>query len=604
MREVGPYSLRSAALLRAVILGDRAGLDDETELRLQEAGTYHVLAISGGNIAILAGLLVGLGRALAINRRAVDLATSLALIGYGSLVGGGASVNRAVMMAACYLLARAWDHRAPPLNILAVSAGLGAVLQPLILYDTAAWLTYGATLAILLGTPVIVDRLQPSSGFARAAIGLFAASLAAELALFPIGAFMFSRVTVAGLVVNFAAIPLMTVLQVSGMALVAAWWVAPPAVPWLAAAAHASAWALVESARLVDLAPWVTMRLAPPALGVVVTYYAGWVAWGVVRCAPWRGRTGRIAERLGVGAALACVVGAGTWIVVAPGIGGRLDGQVEVTVIDVGQGSAALVRTPGGHAWLVDAGGAGGSGFDIGRRVIEPVLWAQGVRTLSGIVVSHGDVDHADGAPAIIRDLAPPEVWEGVPVVNDPLMRAIREAADRGRALWRVVQRGDAVSDGAATLTVWHPPPADWERQRVRNDDSVVVEVRIGDVSIVLPGDVEAAAERALATVIPPAPIRVLVAPHHGSATSSTWPIIRAARPSLVVISAGRGNRYGHPHASVLARYREAGVPVWRTDQDGAIVLRTDGRVVTVRSFVGRRAVIGPISRAPGAPLP
>ena len=590
---VGSRSPRSSAIVRAVILGDRAGLDDETELRLQEAGTYHVLAISGGNIAILAGVLLAIGRVISGRRAIVKVIVAALLIAYAYLVGGGASVNRATAMAVIYLIARALDHRAPPLNLLAASAGLGAAVDPLVLYDTGAWLTYGATLAILVGTPRMMARIQPVTRPARAACTLLAASLAAELALFPIGAFVFSRVTAAGLVVNFAAIPLMTVVQVSGMALLAADALAPAAVPALAAIAHGSAWGLVESARFVDIAPWITTRLAPPWIGVLAIYYLGWIAW-------WGACDARIPGPRGIDlargvrlSALGVVAGAGLWVVVAPVARGALNDRLEVTFIDVGQGDATLVRCPGGEALLVDAGGAGGGSFDVGRRVVEPVVWARGVRRLSRLVISHGDADHAGGAASIVRDLSPPEVWEGVSVPPDLMLREIRRGADAAGSAWRTVQRGDTIALGEVQVTVWHPPPADWERQRVRNDDSVVVEIRYRDVSIVLPGDIEASAEQALAAALPPARIRILQAPHHGSATSSSWPLIRAVRPSVVVVSAGRGNRYGHPHRAVLDRYREAGVPIWRTDLDGAITVQTDGHTARVSSFTGRELALG-----------
>jgi competence protein ComEC len=148
----------------------------------------------------------------------------------------------------------------------------------------------------------------------------------------------------------------------------------------------------------------------------------------------------------------------------------------------------------------------------------------------------------------------------------------------------------------------WNPEPPGWERQRVRNDDSVVVEVRYGDVSILLTGDVEASAEAAVARLVEPAGVRVMLAPHHGSSTSSTLPLLRAAAPALAVISAGRGNRYGHPHAAVLGRYRAVGADILRTDLDGAVMLRTDGRSVDVKTFTGRSLSLGPRGRTHHVP--
>jgi competence protein ComEC len=156
------------------------------------------------------------------------------------------------------------------------------------------------------------------------------------------------------------------------------------------------------------------------------------------------------------------------------------------------------------------------------------------------------------------------------------------------------VQRGDRIRFGEAEVVVWHPPPPAWERQRVRNDDSVVVEVRFGAASLLLTGDAEAAAEADVARVLEPAGVRVLLAAHHGSATSSTWPLLRAAAPAAVVVSAGRGNRYGHPHPAVLDRYRALGAAVFRTDLDGAVSLRTDGRAVEVATYTGRRLRLVP----------
>ena len=135
---------------------------------------------------------------------------------------------------------------------------------------------------------------------------------------------------------------------------------------------------------------------------------------------------------------------------------------------------------------------------------------------------------------------------------------------------------------------VWHPPPPDWERRKVRNDDSLVIELQIGEVSIVLPGDVGAAVERDLADRMKRVPFRVLKAAHHGSASSSSAAFLDASRPSVALISCGRQNRFGHPAPPVLARYRERGVEVFRTDEDGEITLRTDGRAVEVATFTGR----------------
>lgn len=601
-RSVGASSVRSAAIVRAILLGDRAGLDEETEERLQEAGTYHVLAISGGNIALLAAGLLAIAGLVGLHAGSAQVAVAAALVAYAWLVGGGASVVRATLMAVLYLLARAVDHRARPYNSIGASAGVTCALDPLSICDAGAWLTYGATLAILAGTPVLLSHVRRHRLAIRAPAGLLAASISAEVALFPVSALVFSRVTGAGLLLNFAAIPLMSVVQAGGMTIIVADSLAHAFVPYASWVTHLAAWGLVESSRLVEWMPWAIVRVPAPASGVMAAYYAAWLGWFAVRRLPpaWRiaAPVARGSSRAMVLILLACAL----WIILTPPLRWGRTSRLEVTFIDVGQGAATLVRFPGGQAMLVDAGGSGGGRFDIGRRVVEPAVWAAGVHKVTEVVATHADADHVGGAASIVSDFRPREVWEGVPVPPDPLLRRLHVEADRTAASWRAVQRGDRIRFGDAEVVALNPPLPDWERQRVRNDDSVAIEVRFGGVSLVLAGDVEAPAEAAIASLLRPAGVRVMLAPHHGSATSSTWPLLGAAAPDLAIISAGRGNRYGHPHAAVLERYRAIGARILRTDRDGAISLRTDGRLVEVATFTGRTLTLRPGRPAPRVP--
>ncbi len=217
---------------------------------------------------------------------------------------------------------------------------------------------------------------------------------------------------------------------------------------------------------------------------------------------------------------------------------------------------------------------------------------AFGVRRLDTLVVTHGDPDHIGGAPAALRRFSPRTVWEGVPVPPHPGLRALAAAATASSASWRTVQAGDREAAAGVEIRVLHPPPPEWERQRVRNDDSVVLELRMGDVSIVLPGDIGSEGERHVTPRLVPGPITIVKAPHHGSATSSSVPFITAAHPAAVVFSAGRGNRFGHPAPVVTARYRAAGASIFRTDEDGAVVVETDGKGAEITTWSGRRVAL------------
>ena len=229
-QSVGRYSARSAGVVTAVLIGDRAGLDSETRDRLQAAGTYHVIAISGGNIAILAGVLLLALRLAGVPGRIAAGAAGVGLLGYWGIVGSEPSVARATLVAVTLLAARAADHHTAPLNTLGWAALCLVAASPLVLVEVGFLLTFGATLGILIGAARLLGGRSGEagprdwwmSGLLWPLAGLLVATICAELALLPIAATFFSRVTAAGLLLNFAAIPLMTVAQVAGLLALAA----------------------------------------------------------------------------------------------------------------------------------------------------------------------------------------------------------------------------------------------------------------------------------------------------------------------------------------------------------------------------------------------
>jgi competence protein ComEC len=471
-------------------------------------------------------------------------------------------------------------------------------VQPLEILDPGFLLTFGATAAIVLAVPAAPIQRLPRRLAPVAA--MFAASIAAEVALLPVAAYVFSRVTVAGLLLNFIAIPLMGVAQIAGMAVVPASLLSSNAAAGLGWIAHISAEGLVRSADLVTIVPALAWRVPPPHWLAIATYYVslvtGWSLWR------WRVRvlgSGEAPARAGLRlAATAVACAAGLWIVAAPPVpllsGG--DGHLHVTFIDVGQGDAALIRFPRGASLVVDAGGVpGGSSFDIGDRVVAPVLRTAGVGRLGSLAVTHGDVDHAGGVASIVREFRPASIWEGIPVPPLEVLRTIHDAArDRG-ASWANVQTGDLVTIDEVQVAVRHPRLAEWERQHVRNDDSIVLELLWHDVSIVLTGDIGRDVEHEIAPLFAASALRVIKVPHHGSLSSSSAEFIQALAPRVAVISVGRGNTFGHPAPAVIARYRAVAAHVFRTDQDGAVTIDTDGRSLDVRTFTGQRVFVRPI---------
>lgn len=574
-RWVAPHGEVAGAIVTAVLIGDRAGLPDDVRDRLQAAGTYHVIAISGGNIAILAALILAAGAVAGARSRPTSLCAILVLLAYAEVVIAGPSVWRATLMALLYFGARAFDHRTPPWHAITVAAGVIAFLQPLDVRDAGFLLTFGAT-AGLLGLSGIFATGKRGR-LVRWLVASMGASLAAEIVLLPVSATVFSRVTGAGLLLNLVAIPAMAVVQVAGMAVVAAGSIAVLAAPagWIAA--HAAV-VLVESARLVEVLPWLVRQVPPPVPWIVTAYYGALVTARLTsssRC--------RIPAVIATGLCGLCIATGTTPIARAAAVSG-----LRLTMVDVGQGESLLLETSGAEPLLVDTGGAlfGGGSFDIGTRVVAPALWARGVRRLGELLVTHGDPDHLGGAVSVLTQFHPDRVWWGIRVPRHLPSRTFLEVADR---LAHVDYRrmGESIAFGQARIRIVNPPPPDWERQRVRNDDSVVFEVIYRDVALLLTGDVGEDVERTIGPQLTPAPLRILKVAHHGSRTSSSRAFLETWRPQIALISAGRGNTFGHPAPEVIDRLQSIGARVYRTDRDGEITLTTDGRSVSVRTFTG-----------------
>jgi competence protein ComEC len=258
-------------------------------------------------------------------------------------------------------------------------------------------------------------------------------------------------------------------------------------------------------------------------------------------------------------------------------------GQLELATIDVGQGDSLLVMLPDGKRMLVDGGGIPAFGrrsrsqLDMGEDVVAPYLWNRSIRTVDVMVLSHAHEDHIGGLPALVSDFHPKELWTGA-TPDYPSWRLLCERARQNHVRIVPLAAGRTISLGGAEIDVLAPPADYVPVDTPKNNDSLVLRLRYGRHSFLLSGDVERPIERRMVEDNELSRIDVLKVGHHGSKTSSTEPFLDAVQPTFAVISVGLDNSYGHPNGDVLERLREHHAAVFRTDQDGLISLRSDGR--------------------------
>jgi len=254
--------------------------------------------------------------------------------------------------------------------------------------------------------------------------------------------------------------------------------------------------------------------------------------------------------------------------------------------LDVGQGDAAAIRTPGGH-WILVDGGPIGRSSDAGRSVVMPFLRRHGVRRLDAMILSHAHADHLGGFPSILDRLAVSEVIDPALGSAEPLYAGFLAQLEEADAPWMQARRGDGFMLDSVRFRILHPDTAWAEWGQDLNENSIVLLVEYRAFRAVLAGDAGLPAEASLAGRV--GKVDLLKVGHHGSrgATGAGW--LAELHPEAAVISVGAGNRYGHPAPEALARLAAAGVETFRTDQDGTIEVRTDGRAMTIHS---RRGVV------------
>ena len=546
-------------LVLAMVLGDRSEIDEATAEAFRASGTYHVLALSGAQVALVAGLIVGALRLLRVAPWPQALLTGSAVCFYALLVGGDLPVVRAALMASALLVGRALELDGDAANLLGFAALLMMLHQPGCVRDVGFQLSFGATLGILMlagplarGVPRLPLRVDVA----------VAASIAAQAALGPILAAAFHRLAPAAVVLNLAAVPLSSAALLSGLAVVLAW----PLGEGLARAVGLVAWlagrALRASGDLGPLAPWLDVRVPTPSLGLLALH-----ACGLVLLARGRRRSG-----------LLLLAAATAGVVLGP-FRPAADGRLHLTAIDVGEGDSLLLRSGSGRALLIDAGGGRDARFDPGERRVAPELWRDGLRRLDSLLITHAHPDHAGGAAFVCRAFHIGEIWEGPAAPADPVWRRAMAALPAGVAR-RTLVAGMLLDWQGAHIAVVSPPPPGRVPLRVRNEDSLVLDVGFGEVHLLLSGDVEGSAEREMRA----GPAFVVKVPHHGGAGSSSEAFVKTVRPRLALVSAGAHNPFGHPRPEVVARYARAGALLLRTDRDGTIEVATDGQRVWVRT--------------------
>ena len=564
---------QQAGLMNGMLIGYRGGLTDGVKEAFSDAGLLHIMAVSGANVAFLAAPLSFLLRLLRIRKRAANLVIIAFLNLFACVAGFEPSVLRAVSMA-CVILLAAVIYREPDVYAtIAVSCIIMLLISPYMLFNIGFQLSYAATLGIVMLygniSRAIRCRLIP-----KQAADVIAATLAAQIGVFPISLIHFNKVSVISLLPNLLAAPLLGIITVLGaiMAVLGQFSITLSVLVGyvtnilLSAVLYITKW----SASI----PWATVRMATPPLAAVIAYYPA--VWFMLWYAPLKNirlKLKHVSAILLLFAAI-CLVYA-----VRPAC-------LEVVFLDVGQGDSAFIRTVSGRTVLIDGGGNSNPDLDsgVGELTVVPFLLDSGAAYLDVVIATHAHSDHTQGLEDVMEMLTVRRLI--IPSLDDETcFDGLLELAEKkGIPVTRCASGMVINLDRQTDMFVLNPEEYCRADEDSLNNTSLVLRLCYRNTSVLFMADAENEVEEklinsAFARCLDSDVIKV---GHHGSATSTGKAFLEAVDPVAAVISTGKNN-FGHPSEKVLRLLESKGIRYFRTDECGAVLLKSDGERIRIR---------------------
>ncbi|OEU75497.1 MAG: hypothetical protein BA864_08980 [Desulfuromonadales bacterium C00003093] len=628
-------------ILKALITGDKSGISKNLRDEFNRAGIGHLLAISGLHIGIVATssfiffqwILSHISFFLwnAWTKKGAAILSLFPVFIYGLISGMSPSTQRAVIMVTVFLITFLFEREQDIINTLALAAMLILAVFPPSLFSISFQLSFVAVFSIIYGMSTTYDRTYNSrisdrnisnkTWLFKALEILFSfilVSIFAILGTLPIVMHYFNQVSLIGVFANLLLVPLIGFVVVPlGLFSVFLYPISiSGALLFINSSAAVLGYALDIVSFIAEL-PFAAIKTITPDFFEIGCYYV--LGWSILRLIGLRRKkvagidgdsssisedAGRRSQKNGVfGRKTAAIVAAIVIVAACADAGYWLYSRfwrddLRVTIIDVGQGSAALIELPGGRCVLIDGGGFSDNAvFDVGAMIIAPFLWSKKIKTVDTIILSHPNADHLNGLLYIARHFNVKRVWTNGEVANINSYRMFMDIIDENNIYkpeFKDIQRMHEIK--GVGIKILYPPDdyivkREKEKWRNLNNNSLVIKIEFGSKSFLFPGDIMAGGERELVAIAgDELESTVLIAPHHGSRTSSTEQFLRKIKPEVVIVSAGWQNKFGFPHPTVLKKFYKLGCRIFRTDINGALTISTDGRTLKITPFIASNA--------------
>jgi competence protein ComEC len=614
-------------VLKALIVGDRNSIPSDLKQAFNRAGIGHLLAISGLHIGIVATgaflffkVLLSYIKFLlrhAWTKKGAVILSVIPVCIYGLLSGMSPSTQRAVIMVTVFLAAFLFEREHDPMNTLAVAALLILIIHPPSLFSISFQLSFTAVLAILYGLSRVQIPWRSDSSTIKEPkrtkvlikmFYFFMVSLFAILGTLPLTMFYFNQISLVGLFANFIFVPLIGFVVVPlGLLAVFSY---PLTVSLALGCLKTGAFVLKYTIGIIHFCadlPFAAVKTVTPSYFEICCFYI--LFWAVLNLKDVSSKTAVKKDKVWgeknnlPDPSFIQKPAAITVLLVILALSADTcfwlnkrfwHNDLRVTMIDVGHGNAALMELPEGYNIIIDGGGfSDNSIFDTGARIIAPFLWRKKIKTVDTLILSHPNSDHLNGLIYIAEHFNVKNVWTNNEAASTlgyiKFMETIKKKNIHMPDYKEIV--GIHHINGVR-ITIFYPPKDFIEKSkretwRDLNNNSLVLKASFGTKSFLFPGDIEMRAEYELAAIAgDKIKSTVLLAPHHGSKTSSTQTFIETVNPEVIVISSGWKSRFGFPHPKVLKRYKENRCRILGTARNGAVSMSTDGQTLTIKPTI------------------
>ncbi|MCK5257274.1 MAG: DNA internalization-related competence protein ComEC/Rec2, partial [Deltaproteobacteria bacterium] len=602
IREFLSINLHSPAaeIAKALILGEKGEIPKELRERFSAAGVAHILAISGLHCGIIALVCFFLIKNILKCSTRLMLSTDISkvsafvtlipVITYCFIAGHGVATIRATIMVITYLTAIIIGREEDLWNTLAVAAFLILVFSPSSLFDISFQLSFISVVSILYLTPRFStplfqhskDPLEPPPPWwkkiARRITLFLIVTISAIIGTAPLAAFYFNRFSPWGFLTNLVIIPLVGFLVVPlGLLASFSLFLFQPLAIFIAYIMQPLITLSTSIVELFNHLPYADYRTTTPTLLEIALFYLGIVFLINIKKS----------KKARYGLALVLIVffsNQGFWY-----YQNKLSPLLRITSIDVGQGESTLVQFPKGATMLIDGGGFYDNSFDIGEKVVAPLIWKKKIKHIDYLVLSHPQSDHLNGLVSIVKNFKIKEVWTNGEKANTEIFKEFEKTiAEKGIKHLIINREHPDRNINGVLIEYLHPPKPPYTinyHSRV-NNHSLVIRLTYKDINMLFTGDIYQEAERELINTTPNLASTILKVPHHGSSTSSSPAFLKQVQPEFAIMNLGFKNIFHLPSRKVLKRYQDQGCQIFRTDQDGAITIETDGSEIRIKTFL------------------